>query len=174
MPNVVNVILYGILKPTHLLLDNGFERAALVLLYSGMDAMTFMNLPAGQTGSTRKDYIAWAEQYIRFPCHEQLTGVELYAARCGVLHTFTPDSDLSRKGKARRIVYVNQHTPEVRYDAAVASDVVVVSVHGLYTAFVNGVQQFLKDLRTDSARETLALERLDKMFHDMPQDSGSK
>jgi len=174
MPNVANVILNGILKPPHLLLEKGFERAAVVLVYSGMDAMTFMNLPAGQTGSTRKDYIAWAEQYIRFPCHEKVTGVELYAARCGVLHTFTPDSDLSREGKARRIFYIDQHTPEVSHDAAVASDVVVVSVHGLYTAFENGVRQFLKDLHTDAARETLALERLDKMFHDIPQDSGGK
>jgi len=89
-----------------------------------------------------------------------------------VLHTFTPDSDLSRDGKARRIIYVDQHTPEVSYDATVASDVVLVSVHGLYKAFVDGVQQFLKDLHSDAAREPLALERLDKMFHDMPQDSG--
>jgi hypothetical protein len=35
------------------------------------------------------------------PC----TALELYAARCGILHTFTPDSDLSRKGSVRKIIY---------------------------------------------------------------------
>jgi hypothetical protein len=35
------------------------------------------------------------------PC----TGRELQAARCAVVHTFTPDSNLSKGGKARVIGY---------------------------------------------------------------------
>jgi hypothetical protein len=37
MPNVAKVILDGMLKPIHLVLDNGFDRAGLALLYSGMN-----------------------------------------------------------------------------------------------------------------------------------------
>jgi len=169
MPNGANVILNGILKPIDLLLSNDFERAALVLLYSGMDAMAFMSLPAEKNSVTRKDYIAWAEQYIHFPCTGQVTGLELYGARCGVLHTFTPDSELTRDNKARRIVYINHHTPEVSYDPSEPEDIVVMSVHGLYKAFLAGVQQFLADLLLDKSREALALTRLDAMFHDVSQ-----
>jgi hypothetical protein len=168
MPNVANVILDGILKPIHLVLNNGFDRAALVLLYSGMDAMAFMSLPAGRDSVTRKEYVAWAEKYIRFSSAVQVTGLELYAARCGVLHTFTPDSDLSRDNKVRRIVYVNRHTPVVSYDPNEPANIVLMSVHGLYEAFVAGVQQFLSDLHADKASEAAALVRLDTMFHEIP------
>jgi hypothetical protein len=169
MANVSNVVLNGILDLICLLLNKGFDRSALVLLYSGIDAMTFVNLPAGQNGVTRKEYIIWAEQYIHFPCIQQVTGLELYAARCGVLHTFTPDSDLSRDNKARRIVYVNHHTPEITYDPAEPENIVVMSAHGFYRAFVTGVQQFLADLHSDREREQLALTRLSAMFHDIRQ-----
>jgi hypothetical protein len=48
MANAANVLLDGIIKPIHLLLDNGFDRGALVLLYSGMDAMTFVICQRGR------------------------------------------------------------------------------------------------------------------------------
>jgi hypothetical protein len=98
-----------------------------------------------------------------------VTGLELYAARCGVLHTFTPDSDLSRDNKARRIVYVNDHKPEISYDPAEPENIVVMSLHGFYRAFVTGVQQFLADLHSDKWREQLALTRLSAMFHEIEQ-----
>jgi hypothetical protein len=169
-PNVTNVIVDGILKPIHLLLDNGYWRAALVLLYSGMDAMAFMSLPEGKNAVTRKNYLGWAEQYIRFPCREQVTGLELYAARCGVLHTFTPDSELSRENRVRRIIYVSHHMPEVSYDAVVARNVVLVSVEGLFEAFTKGMEQFLEDLLADSAKRELSLKRLAEMFHHIPYE----
>ena len=34
-----------------------------------------------------------------------VSGLDLYAARCGVLHTYTMDSRLSTEGKAKRILY---------------------------------------------------------------------
>jgi hypothetical protein len=129
--------------------------------------VSFIGLPQGRDAVKGKDYEAWAGQYIHFPCAEQVSGRELYAARCGVLHTFTPDSDLSRTKQARRIVYINAHTPEVSYDANEPENIVVMSVQGLYKAFVTGVQQYLADLHSDKAREAQAIARLGTMFHDV-------
>lgn len=168
MPNVSNVILEGILKPIDLLLEKNHYRSALVLLYSGIDTMAFINLPPEKEAVTRMDYVAWVDQYIKFPCAEQVKGIELYAARCGVLHTFTPDSELSRKNKVRRIIYVSAHTPEVSYNPSVAEDVVLLSVYGFFTAFIDGVQQFLGDLQKDKERETQGLKRIHAMFHEIP------
>ena len=152
------------------MLDKKFNRATLVLLYSGMDSMAFMSLPAGQDGVTRKDYIAWVEKYLRFPCAEQVTGLDLYAARCGLLHTFTPESDLSRNKRARPIVYINHRTPEISYDPNEPENIVVMSVEGLYNSFFTGVQKFLSDLHADKNRDAQVLARLDTMFHDISQE----
>jgi hypothetical protein len=53
----------------------------------------------------RTAFVRWVNENMLkvhpLPC----TALELYAARCGILHTFTAASDLSREGKVRMVVY---------------------------------------------------------------------
>ena len=50
---------------------------------------------------TKAAFLRWCDSYLlaskALPCNS----LELYGARCGVLHAGSPDSDLSRLGKAR-------------------------------------------------------------------------
>ena len=98
-----SVLLHNIanhLRAIHLCLDNHLRMPALILIYSGIDIMAALSRPAAAEKVVRADYIAWAERYMR--CQERLgvSGIELYAARCGVVHTATADSQLSNEGKA--------------------------------------------------------------------------
>ena len=58
---------------------------ALMLIYSGVDILASLE----QGKSTRSSFIKWVDEYLlkahSFPC----TSLELYAARCGILHTLT-------------------------------------------------------------------------------------
>jgi hypothetical protein len=77
--------------------------SGLCLLYTAIDVVA--SLERKPEEGTRASFTRWVDENMQdthpLPC----TALELYAARCGVLHTFTPDSDLSRNGKVRMIAY---------------------------------------------------------------------
>ena len=172
--SIINVIHNGIKHSIRVLLENRCFGAAVILLYSGIDTMAYLDIPAGQEDVTRTDFVRWAERYIRFPCAEQLTGLELYGARCGMLHSYSVASNLSRQGRCRQIGYMDKSVPEVRSNPAVATDLVLVSVPGLAEAFFDGVDTFLIDVFSDIKKAPIVEERLRKLVHRVPinrQDS---
>jgi hypothetical protein len=128
---IVNVVYTGIKHPIRLLIDSECFPAAVTLIYSGMDAMAFLNMPPQQTDVTCDDFVQWAERYIHFPCQEQLSGLDLYGARCSVLHTHGIKSRLSRQGKCRMVGYADHMVPEVSFRPKVSADLVIVSIRGL-------------------------------------------
>jgi len=80
---IINAIQKGIKDDIEFNQSAGRFRATLLLIYAAIDAMAFLNMPANQSDVTRKDFIDWAERYLKFPCKIQLKGSDLYGARCG-------------------------------------------------------------------------------------------
>lgn len=88
--SLYNVLRDGILKDVNDSWERKSLRATLILVYSGIDAMAHLTMPAGKDKVTRADFVAWAEKYLRFrDTNNQLTltlpGLELYAARCALV-----------------------------------------------------------------------------------------
>jgi hypothetical protein len=86
--------------------------ASLVLIYSGFDTFDTFGLLAAQPGvpdATGETFKQWCEKYIlpRIKSVEGdvVTAVDLWGARCGMLHTSTPLSSKEREGKAHQIWY---------------------------------------------------------------------
>lgn len=129
--------------------------------------MAYLAMPASQDDVTRTDFVRWADQYIKFPCTEQLTGLDLYGARCAMLHNYGIASDLSRKGKCRQVGYMNKSVPEVRFNPEV-SKLVLVAVPALADAFFSGVDKFLIDLFADRNKAPIAEERLKNLVQTIP------
>lgn len=165
---IINVVNNGIKRGIRVAIENECFGAAVILIYSGIDAMAFLGMPESQMDVTREDFIKWSERYIHFSCKEQLTGLDLYGARCSMLHNYSVFSRLSREGKCRTIGYMNKSTPEVRYNPAVDSSLVLVSVPALAEAFFRGMDQFLIDLFSDSSRKRITEERFSYLVHELP------
>src|SRR5436190_917988 len=72
---VVNAIHHGIRDDITFALEHKRYRATLLLSFSAMDAMAFLEMPAKQSDVTRTDFINWTSRYIVFPGEEQLTGI---------------------------------------------------------------------------------------------------
>src|ERR1700730_12721886 len=108
---IINVIYNDIKSPIRLLLDRHFEPAAVKLIYAGIDTMASLGIPDTQTDVTREDFVKWCERYIHFRCKEQLSGLDLYGARCSVLHAHSAISRLSRQGKCRMLGYADHMVP---------------------------------------------------------------
>lgn len=165
---IINVIHNGIKKSIRVLLEHECCGGAVVLIYSGMDTMAFLGMPAGQVEVKPTDFIHWAEKYIRFPCKEQLTGADLYGARCGMLHNYSPVSRSSRKGHCRHILYMDKIVPAVIYNPKDSTEHVMVSVIALAEAFFQGVDSFMVHLFADKARANIAEERFRWVVHSLP------
>jgi hypothetical protein len=164
---LLNVVQEGIKGDVQSAIKNKRWRVAIVLTFSGMDVMAYLGLPPGRDEVKRSDFIAWSERYIRFPGLLQLTGRDLYSARCGMVHTYGAVSRLSREGKARPVLYRYEHRgPAV--NLLPGSDAVIVSIESLADAFFRGADQFVFEVFTVEARAALAEKRFRGMYHLVP------
>jgi hypothetical protein len=166
---IINVIHRGIKNDIRVLLQNRCYRGAILLTYAGMDAMAYLDMPADQDEVTPNDFIRWADNYVRFPCAEQLSGEELYGARCAALHAYGTESRRSRSGAVRQIGYMDQSVPEVRSSPTVRH-LVLVSVPALVEAFFCGIDAFLVPLFANKAKASVAEERFQKIMHEFPAE----
>ena len=167
---IINVIHNGIRKGITVALDNGCLGSAIILILSAIDAMAYLSMPEGQEDVTKADFINWADHYIRFPGDEQLTGEELYGARCGMLHSYSVSSRMSREGKCRMIGYVDGSNPPILFRPAVSKELVLVSLPAFKTALFQGMDQFLIDIYKNptSKKAQVANERFKNLVHTIP------
>jgi hypothetical protein len=127
---------------------------ALILLYSAMDAVAALERRGNE--GTRSAFVRWVERYMSL---DELgcTGLDLYAARCGILHGFSGSSDLSKARKARVVVYAWGSYPvdAVRASerrANQASPSVAVHVGALRRIFFEGISAWWADIGKDRDR----------------------
>ena len=165
---IINIVHNGIKRGISVVLENKCFGASVILIYSGIDAMAYLGTPCGQEDVRPEDFVDWAERYIRFPCQEQLTGLDLYGARCAMLHTYSTTSRLSRKRKCRQVGYVDKSVPEVIYEPQVSTQLVMISIEALKEAFFHAVDRFLMDLFSDPERAKAAEECLSKLVTQLP------
>jgi len=156
---VVNAIYQGINRGIRIAIDNQCYGSAVILILSAIDSMAYLGMPPGQEDVTRDDFVKWADKYIKLPCDQQLTGLDLYGARCGMLHAYSTTSRLQRQGKCRHVTYADRAIPQIIYDPEVSPDLVIVSVEALAQAFFEGVNKFVVDLYSDPQKARLADER---------------
>lgn len=137
-----------------LCLDASQVLPALILLYSAIDAVAALELRTGER--TKSAFTRWVEHYMNLN-ELGCTALELYSARCGILHGFSGSSDLSQAGKARVIVYAwgsypveavrTRDEPNVRGTSTVA-----VHVEALRRSFLEGISLWWHDLGQDPDR----------------------
>jgi hypothetical protein len=163
--SVINVINNGIRRGIQVALDNDCFGSAVILIYAGIDAMTFLNMPGNQEDVERRDFIEWVDKYIKFPCKEQLTGKDLYGSRCGMLHNYSAFSRMSRNGECRNIGYMDNSVPEIRFNPEVSTSLVLVSIKALAKAFFEGLDKFLIDVFSKKEKADIVEERFKKIVH---------
>ena len=98
--------LLDVLSTMEVCAESGRVLPALVLGYTTIDALGWMTA-VDSTEQVRKRFTAWTDEYL-IPASRgkiQCTAIELYAARCGILHTFTSESDLGKQPGVRTVAY---------------------------------------------------------------------
>jgi hypothetical protein len=128
--------------------------ATLILIYAAIDIVASIE---SKSGSNKPSFMRWAHSYLIPAMSLDCTALELYAARCGILHSMTAESDLSRSGQARAIYYGWGDANSDELNSAIAAGgnqdkVVVLNVEQLRDAFLVAVVTWANEVRADSAR----------------------
>lgn len=77
----------------------------LIVIYSTIDTLGLLDAPASQTAASGESFKNWAKKYLITGSNFEFNEIDLWAARCAVLHTFTSQSELSNFGKAKELQY---------------------------------------------------------------------
>lgn len=135
-------------------IENDLYLPALAIIYSGIDTLAYLGMPANKVENDRHDFIEWVEKYIHLP-GPKITGEELYSARCGVLHTTGISSRKTRDGSARMIAYQYGNLPDTspnRAKSEVSDTMVIIAIETLARCFFEGTDRFLIDVVSDPDR----------------------
>ena len=151
-----------------------------VLIYAVIDSMAWAASDKGEK-STRKNFESWVARWLipELPLiGEKIEPVDLYAARCAVLHTMTPDSDLTSKGAARTIAYAwgTSKAEVLAYAFKVKgiSNVVALHYDALYAAVNAGISAFLSAAATDQVLGSRLAEGASKHYTYIDAPSGEQ
>lgn len=143
---------------------------ALVLIYTAIDTVSWVaseddNQPVGERFQIWVD--KWMLQKYPLPC----TAEELYAARCGILHTLTPNSTLTEKKGVKKIVYAwgkgKQKNLEDAINITEYPGIVAVHIQDIFKSFYNGYADFLEMLEIDPTNKELFMRKASKHLASM-------
>lgn len=84
--------------------ERALDVPMIVLIYTAMDTLAWA-VYGDKIQGVRERFTSLCDDYILPDSSIQCAALELYAARCSVLHTLGWESDLSKAGKARSVFY---------------------------------------------------------------------
>jgi len=146
-----------------LCLANDLPLPGITLLYSGIDVAGF--LAGTEQYARRKTFVPWAEKYLGpFLSRHGISGLDLYSARCGLLHTAQAASELVDRGIAREIWYGFKDDFHINMMTNTPKPAVLIRVEEFVGSFRFGVDQWLMDLQADPALLTKTEKRAQRAF----------
>jgi hypothetical protein len=157
-----------------LILNAKKQLPALILIYSSIDFLAWLNRPSTRPDVVRSDFISWVDKYLLPNSHLRCSSLDLYAARCGILHSYTAESKLSREGKAKQICYAWGSAEVKRLEnrikqAKLDSKAIAVHIEELFNALRFGFVNFISSLDADPDHAKLVYERARrKLFTNIP------
>ena len=148
-------------------LEKRLIASGLVLLYSAIDIASWV-ASDNPNASVRDYFTAWVDGYMLPGKPLRCTALELYSARCGLVHTLTPDSRLTQRG-VRRIAYAwgigtSSDLHKLIAMSGSSDKFVAVHVEELYEAWRFGLLAFTTELQKDPQKAAAVYERANKFF----------
>ena len=129
----------------------GATTSAVAMAFVCMDTMAYLSLPAGREKQGKDDFIVWVDTYLKG--HEdqpyQYRGLDIYGARCAMLHAFGSDSDFHEHNRDARKFGFHDGGKHA-YDPAVNERLVIIGTASFLNDVVNAVCVFLEVCKEDA------------------------
>ena len=150
---------------------------ALILLHSAFDTVGWLG--SAERYATRQSFCNWLDQYVLGAGKFECTSMDLYAARCGLLHTNSPDSKSFHNGHAKRIhwAYGNASLGNLKHSVSrlgIGSTTVAVHLDQLIEGWRLGVLSFMNDLDSNDQLSLQADAKVRSFFTEVPRSVMAK
>jgi hypothetical protein len=134
--------------------SRGLDIPMLVLIYSALDTLAWV-VYGHEIVEVKRRFVAVCEKYVLSSSSFECTALELYAARCSILHSLGWESELSKAGKARAVFYsFGSDNPEIAqeaFDHAHPGRFIAVRADELLKAVMTAVACVTEQANHDSA-----------------------
>ena len=133
--------------------------------------MSYLDMPQQQIEVDKKDFIRWAQNYLSPKLSNeitQITGEELYNARCALVHTYGLESRGTKGGSARIIGYMVGGNGPIQYNPRINKSLVMLPLEKLKEAFFKSIDEFLMKSYADLNKRYVVqtrVETLAKVIH---------
>lgn len=151
-------------------INQGRVIPALILTYSVIDG--FSDLANTNSQGTRKVFTSWVKRWMLpnypLPCNE----IDLYSARCSLLHLQNSESDLVKNGEAKQLVYARgiNETPLLQFGIDVlGKKAIAVKVEDIYFSFRKGMDACQTAIDKDPDWKAQFEAKAEKLFSDIGQ-----
>jgi hypothetical protein len=150
----------------------------LTLIYSTIDIMAYLNLLPLQESTQRKDFITWVDTYLLQGSSLICNSTDLYSARCGILHSLTAESDMSRSKKARMLFYSwgranpaqMQQDIDIQYKGLTPSErPIVIKIDELFKSLKYGITKFEEEIHANRIKWLHVMTKADNFFTEIPK-----
>ncbi len=159
------------LEATGALYQKNLYGHMMVLLYSSIDSLGLLDAPDTQTSATGESFKNWVKKYLLVYPGLEFNEIDFWAARCAVLHTFTSESDLSQKGKARQLQYYSGPKDSPKAKAFVAATKAIdngkhipAHIEDTYLAFLEALKVFPNDLLQNCSKNPAYAARVNNVL----------
>jgi hypothetical protein len=158
---------FQLISAIELCIEQKLVMPALVLIYTGIDSVSWLSA-AEPTRSVGDRFQSWVLEWMYAVRPLSCTPEELYAARCGLLHTLTPNSTLTERKNVRRIAYawgkgeqkdLNDSIATLKYEGLVG-----IHINDLFESFRFGFSAFLEKTMNDDIASKTFTEKAKKHF----------
>lgn len=162
---------YGIFETIYDCLKQRRSIPALILIYAAIDGFSELSNKGDQTG--KKVFKDWVKQWMLvkypLPCNE----IDLYAARCGLLHLQKSESDLAKKGEAKELWYCwgESEMPRLQFGInGIGLKVIAVKVEDIFSSFRNGMADCLEAIEKDRVWKDNFETKSTRLFKNIPNE----
>lgn len=166
-----------ILKAARLCLDQDLHMPGLILVFTLIDSFAWAASDKAER-QNRVQFESWLKNWV-YP-HSQLpcTPTELYAARCGVLHTLTSKADLNIAKGVRQVVYAwgpaKLSTLQNSVEVINRPEFVGVHINELLDAVKDGIARTIEASDKDKNLAARLTQAASLHFSEMPRQTLEK
>lgn len=145
--------------------DNNALTASMILTYCAINTMAYLSMDEDQNSVSGADFIKWVEEYLKTDSSQscQYRGIDVWGARCAMVHRYGSTSDLSDGGGCKVFGYHNGS--EHMYDQSVDANYVSISMTRFIDDFCRAMKKYLRAIMNDDELKTKVRTRIDTLLH---------
>lgn len=168
---LIDLYIRSIARGIDILSEEKLFGQVLILLYSHIDALGLLDAPPSQTTANGDSFKKWVIKFLLPDPRINFNEIDLWAARCALVHTYTSESNLSNSGTAKQLQYFTgpPDSPQAKKFIEATEDIdggkhLPVHVEGLLLVFLAALSNQAQELSTNCENDPAYAARLHKIL----------